>query len=186
MQSLGRIDSGLELQPSIHRAGPCSSSIVAEPTPTTPWLQGRTEAFLSDCRLLIVIHSTRCYMNRLPLPDPKLGMRRTVAQVWFFVIISTLLLRVSYGQWSTSPQVNNAICCAAGDQGVAQLVGDGSGGAIITWGDCRSANKFDIYAQRVDAGGVLQWTGGGVAIITANQNWVNPRLVCCMTSKEDI
>ncbi len=64
-----------------------------------------------------------------------------------------------------------AICNAASDQFSPRLVSDGSGGAIITWYDNRSGD-YDIYAQRINASGVVQWTADGVAIcvITGNQN----------------
>lgn len=58
------------------------------------------------------------------------------------------------------------ICEAASDQFSPRLTGDGSGGAIITWYDNRNGDN-DIYAQRVDATGAVQWTADGVAICTA-------------------
>ena len=50
-----------------------------------------------------------------------------------------------------------------------QITSDGSGGAIITWQDVRSG-KWDIYAQKVDAGGNPQWTAEGVGIRTTSSN----------------
>ncbi len=47
-----------------------------------------------------------------------------------------------------------------------QVVSDGSGGAIITWQDQRSGSDWDIYAQRIDASGKVQWAPGGAAICT--------------------
>lgn len=48
------------------------------------------------------------------------------------------------------------------------IVPDGAGGAIVAWAfDCRSDTNGDIYAQRVDVAGVLQWTTGGVPVSTA-------------------
>jgi hypothetical protein len=41
------------------------------------------------------------------------------------------------------------------------VASDGNGGAIIAWGDYRDA-KPDIYAQRVNAEGVIQWTDAAV------------------------
>jgi len=60
-----------------------------------------------------------------------------------------------------------AICIASGSQGAPEILGDGSGGAIITWDDRRSGD-WDIYAQRVDASGAVQWLANGVAISTAS------------------
>ena len=60
-----------------------------------------------------------------------------------------------------------AISTASGDQWSSQLTSDGSGGATITWQDYRSGNG-DIYAQRVDSSGAVQWTANGVAICAAS------------------
>jgi hypothetical protein len=46
-------------------------------------------------------------------------------------------------------------------------VSDGVGGAIVTWQDARSGTNYDIYAQRVNASGVVQWTANGVALCSA-------------------
>ncbi|MBU4387803.1 hypothetical protein KJ644_05075, partial [Candidatus Dependentiae bacterium] len=62
--------------------------------------------------------------------------------------------------------VNNAISIAANNQLTPTIASDGSGGAIITWQDLRSGTA-DIYAQRINASGAVQWTADGVAISTA-------------------
>ncbi|MDH4036976.1 MAG: T9SS type A sorting domain-containing protein [Candidatus Krumholzibacteria bacterium] len=59
-----------------------------------------------------------------------------------------------------------AVCTAAGSQVRAGLVSDGAGGAIVAWEDARSG-AGDIYAQRVNASGVVQWTPDGVPVCTA-------------------
>lgn len=55
---------------------------------------------------------------------------------------------------------------ASANQNVPKIVSDGSGGAIIAWQDFRTGNtnSTDIYAQRVSAGGVVQWTANGVLV----------------------
>jgi hypothetical protein len=68
------------------------------------------------------------------------------------------------------------ICTAADDQESHQLVGDGSGGAIITWQDMRGAIS-DIYAQRVDANGDTLWAANGVPICTVASHHESPQLV---------
>ena len=55
------------------------------------------------------------------------------------------------------------ICTREGYQQSPKLVPDGQGGAIITWQDDRSG-AFDIYAQRANSNGAVQWTADGVAI----------------------
>jgi hypothetical protein len=66
-----------------------------------------------------------------------------------------------------------ALCPAAEGQVHPRIVSDGAGGAIVAWADSRSSNpSIDIYAQRVSAAGVLQWTLGGVALCTTAANQV--------------
>jgi hypothetical protein len=76
-------------------------------------------------------------------------------------------------QWTTN---GVAICTASGNQANQQITSDNSGGAIITWQDERSGN-WDIYAQRVDSGGNVQWTTNGVAISAASNNQMEPEIV---------
>jgi len=60
------------------------------------------------------------------------------------------------------------ICTAVSGQFSPHIVSDGAGGAIVTWYDGRSGGfDYPIYAQRVDASGVSQWTANGVALSAA-------------------
>jgi len=46
--------------------------------------------------------------------------------------------------------------------------GDGAGGVVVAWEDFRSGGgNLSLYAQRVDAAGIAQWTANGVALVTA-------------------
>lgn len=67
------------------------------------------------------------------------------------------------------------VCTAANVQDDAALVSDGQGGAWIVWQDARAGGSdyWDVYAQRVDADGVLSWTGTGLPVCTAtgDQRW---------------
>ena len=45
-------------------------------------------------------------------------------------------------------------------------VSDGAGGAIFTWHDWRNTVDSDLYAQRIDSLGNVQWADNGVAIST--------------------
>jgi hypothetical protein len=53
---------------------------------------------------------------------------------------------------------------------------DGSGGAIVVWPDYRNGN-WDIYAQRVDAGGSMLWTADGIAVSSASGTQEEPRII---------
>ncbi len=71
-----------------------------------------------------------------------------------------------------------AICQEIAGQVAPQIVSDGSGGAIITWGDKRDGGVFgDIYAQKINGSGVVQWVADGVAISTAVKDQNTPTIV---------
>lgn len=67
-------------------------------------------------------------------------------------------------QWATN---GVAVCTATNDQVTVKIVSDGANGAIITWQDFRNGNDFDIYAQRINGAGVVQWAANGLAVCTA-------------------
>ena len=48
------------------------------------------------------------------------------------------------------------ICTTPGTWEWPKVVSDGAGGAIIAWDDFRGG-YFGVYAQRVDADGVVRW-----------------------------
>jgi hypothetical protein len=96
------------------------------------------------------------------------------------IVLSVLLIFCAganaQAQWSTNSNINNAICTAAGGQQYPTIASDGSGGAIITWFDQRT-DGGDIYAQRISASGVAQWTANGVAICTATGTQEYPTII---------
>jgi hypothetical protein len=77
-----------------------------------------------------------------------------------------------YVQWTAG---GVAICTETENQNYPQITSDGAGGAIITWHDYRSEN-YDIYAQRVDASGDVQWTADGVAVCTESGDQLSPKI----------
>lgn len=60
------------------------------------------------------------------------------------------------------------ICSAAGDQGLGSpsiaAVRDGAGGAFVAWLDQRVDSQGDVYAQRVDPSGTVQWATNGLPL----------------------
>jgi len=60
-----------------------------------------------------------------------------------------------------------AVCTAVGARERTSITPDGAGGAVIAWQDMRNYSHMDIYAQRLSADGVAQWTADGVALCTA-------------------
>jgi len=56
---------------------------------------------------------------------------------------------------------------AANDQRTPGIAADGTGGAIITWRDVRNRSSYGIFAQRVNAAGLLHWAANGVPVCAA-------------------
>lgn len=69
-----------------------------------------------------------------------------------------------------------ALSTATDEQSLPQIVSDGAGGAIVCWNDRRGGTNYDIYARRINAAGVPQWTANGVAVCTASLNQLYPTL----------
>lgn len=78
-------------------------------------------------------------------------------------------------QWSSD---GVALCTATNYQSELNMTSDGAGGAIVVWVDDRSTRyNFDVYAQRISADGVVQWTADGVALCTATDMQIFPTIV---------
>ncbi len=67
-----------------------------------------------------------------------------------------------------------ALCTIVGNQLAPAIAPDGTGGAIVAWQDDRGGAGYDVYAQRVSAGGAIQWTADGVALCAAAGNQWSP------------
>jgi hypothetical protein len=73
-------------------------------------------------------------------------------------------------KWTTD---GVGICLSPGNQQWSRLCSDSYGGAIVCWVDRRSGTDSHIYAQRVDAAGILLWPADGVPVCTTTTA-VNP------------
>jgi hypothetical protein len=85
-------------------------------------------------------------------------------------------------QWAAGS--GDAVCTADSNQYNAAACLDGTGGVIITWQDFRNGqadptlpNSSDIYAQRLNAAGVPQWTTNGVAVCAHSYGQREPSIV---------
>lgn len=69
------------------------------------------------------------------------------------------------------PAAGAQLCNLLQTQDIPQVVSDRIGGAIVVWRDWRDISNplinYDVYAQRVNASGVPQWTTNGVPVCTA-------------------
>jgi hypothetical protein len=64
------------------------------------------------------------------------------------------------------------ISTVAYSQQYPSVISIGSGDWIITWSDARNGGDVDIYAQRVNATGIAQWTTNGLAMPTTSSDQV--------------
>jgi hypothetical protein len=62
------------------------------------------------------------------------------------------------------------ICNAINVQNNPRIDPDGSNGAIIAWTDKRNALDNNIYAQRINSAGVVQWASNGISVCSAANN----------------
>lgn len=70
--------------------------------------------------------------------------------------------------------MNNNVAYAQIDP---KIVSDDMGGAIISWTDFRTGITADIYAQRVNSTGAVQWTATGVIICTSAADQIKSQLI---------
>ncbi len=98
--------------------------------------------------------------------SPQEGAMTCLARVGLLIISITLLFVESVNaQWSPDPTLNNSVCSALRDQSFPKMISDGAGGAIVTWEDLRNDPLFpDVYTQRINAAGVIQWQADGVPV----------------------
>jgi len=71
---------------------------------------------------------------------------------------------------------DTVICNATNDQEMLQICSDGSGGVINVWVDNRSGTDQDIYVQRINSTGDVQWTLNGEEVCTANFIQYDPQI----------
>lgn len=60
-----------------------------------------------------------------------------------------------------------SVCSAANTQSNPKIEPDGSGGVYIAWQDKRNGLDYDVYVQRINASGIMQWATNGVVICSA-------------------
>ncbi len=90
------------------------------------------------------------------------------------LLLSMALPVTTHAAW---PSGGAPVCTATNNQNSPTVVSDGAGGAIITWYDYRNGTTADVYAQRMDASGTPLWTADGVALCTAANDQLEPKIV---------
>lgn len=71
-----------------------------------------------------------------------------------------------------------AVCTAIDAQTLPVLASDGAGGIVIAWQDQRASatTGADIWAQRLNGGGLAQWAANGVSVITFANTQGQPQI----------
>lgn len=70
------------------------------------------------------------------------------------------------------------ICTAKGERGNPAITTDGDGGAIISWEDGRrGCGNWDIFTQRIDSNGNVQWSGDGISASSACGRKQSPSII---------
>ena len=77
-------------------------------------------------------------------------------------------------QWTPN---GTAIVTEQYNQQNPRIVADGTGSIIITWQDDRKHDDSDIFIQKINATGNIQWTPNGTAISTVDRNQKYPEIV---------
>ena len=72
-------------------------------------------------------------------------------------------------QWSPDPAVNLSIADRVSEQVVPKVAPRADGGCYVGWFDLASGS-YDVYLQRLDAGGVEQWPHNGILVSDHPQN----------------
>ena len=92
------------------------------------------------------------------------------------VVALLAITEITFAQWSNDSTINTPICIFSGNQTLSDIISDGEGGAIIVWEDYRGSS-LDIYAQRINSAGVVQWVTDGTPISNASGHQRYPEII---------
>jgi hypothetical protein len=79
----------------------------------------------------------------------------------FFDVYAQHVNQLGIAQWNTN---GNGIGLGLYDQENPMIIGDGVGGAIVTWDGYTGGNNYDIRAQRINASGLNLWPTNGAYV----------------------
>lgn len=69
------------------------------------------------------------------------------------------------------------VCTATGNQSAQDIMSnDNISGLFVTWKDERNGN-YDIYAQKINPTGTMQWAANGIAVCTSFKDQLNPNII---------
>jgi hypothetical protein len=76
-------------------------------------------------------------------------------------------------QWTSG---GVAVCTSSQNQVNPKIETDGNGLFYIAWQDRRNGSNYDIYCQKLNSSGAVQWTANGVPVSTADNSQINPKM----------
>jgi len=68
------------------------------------------------------------------------------------------------------------ICDATGKQTFLEIFSGDDGSTFFTWEDDRNGISHDIFAQKIDINGIVQWKPNGTEICTTNDHQLFPQI----------
>jgi len=101
---------------------------------------------------------------------PSKGKIRVVISSRVFVAVVfgvAIVLSATVGLHSEWAECGNPVIIAEGRQSSPAACPDGSGGTIISWNTVDEGGYFDVYAQRLDSQGNIQWLENGIPVRVA-------------------
>ncbi len=98
-------------------------------------------------------------------------LRKAHAFAGILLLLNSSLL---IAQWSGNPSVNVRLASGALlEVRQVKMVSDGAGGAISTWADLRTGTSV-VYAQHIDASGVVLWGTNGERVSISSGQQLSP------------
>ena len=92
------------------------------------------------------------------------------------IIILCLVTKVMIAQWSFDPLINTPIAIQPNDQIDLRMEKAENGGAFIVWKDYRNGEP-DIFIQKIDSSGYVQWTVDGLGACTQSSDQSTPSII---------
>jgi len=86
-----------------------------------------------------------------------------LADLRFLVAASLLTALPVHAQWSSDPANNLAVADRDNEQVQPKIVPTADGGFYVSWFD-NATGGYDVYLQRLDAGGNEQWVHNGILV----------------------
>ena len=91
------------------------------------------------------------------------------ASVTYTTIFVLILAFPAFAQWPADPDSNMMICDRFGDEIIPKIAATSDDGCYVCWYDNASGN-YDVYMQRLNADGEIQWAPGGLLISNQPQD----------------